>query len=97
MKKSVISVSIGIAIILSACASQPKDNSLIDNVRRKAPGTYSVYAAEIGSSSAMDEATTKALSQCQLDGNKKLSILTTNRELHKLSGLMYLNLFFRCE
>lgn len=89
MKKSV-AVLFTTAITLSGCASIG-DPSLASGVSREGGGIYS--ATEMG----LNNPTRSAVRQCQMDGNKNLSILTSTTERGMYSGKNYAKIIFRCD
>ena len=81
---------IALAMLLTGCATT-RDPTLVSGVERKGGGVYSASALRV-----VDPATA-AVQKCQLDGNKKLSILTSTTERGIASGTNYAVLIFRCE
>lgn len=88
MKKS-IAVIATVAIVLAGCAST-RDPSLASGVTREGGGVYSSDAM------GFNDPTRSAVKQCQMDGDKKLSILTSTT-VRGISGTNYAKLIFRCE
>lgn len=88
MKKRIIAI-ITISIVLAGCAST-RDPSLAPGVYREGGGVYS------SSAMGFNNPTRSAVRQCQMDGNKRLSILTSTTE-RGISGTNYAKLIFRCE
>lgn len=88
MKKS-ITVFFTAVIALAGCAST-SDPSLAPGAKREGSGIYSSSAL------GFNDPTRSAISQCQIDGNKKLSILTSTT-VRGVSGTNYAKLIFRCE
>lgn len=86
MNKIVYLCALGLA--LTGCA--PPDPTLAAGVKRKGGGLYSV--SEMG---FVDPAT-QAVRQCEMDGNKKLSIVTSTTTKGIYSGADYAVLLFRC-
>lgn len=68
------------------------DPSLANGVERKGGGVYSVSGASIMFGDVFDQ----AIQQCQMDGNKKLSILAQSTRVGIYSGNTYPMLVFRC-
>lgn len=76
-----------LAMVVTGCATDP---SLARGVDRKGGGIYS--ASEMG----FNDPAAQAVRQCQLDGNRKVSILTSTTE-RGISGTNYAVLLFRCD
>ena len=89
MKKP-ITVILTVTFVLAGCATT-RDPTLISGVKREGGGIYS--SSEMGFNDPMRS----AIQQCQLDGNKRLSILTSTTIRGIYSGNTYANLFFRCD
>jgi len=88
MKKPIAAI-VTVTIVLAGCAST-RDPSLASGVDREGGGVYS------SSAMGFNDPTRSAVRQCQMDGNKKLSILTSTTE-RGISGTNYAKLIFRCE
>lgn len=86
----IITVTCIAAMSLAACARQ--DPTLAPGVQRKGDGLYSI--SEMGNM-FMDIAA-QAVEQCRMDGNKKLSIVTSTTQMGIVDGRNYAVLLFRC-
>jgi hypothetical protein len=89
MKKP-LAVMLTLTFALAGCATT-HDPTLVSGVKREGSGVYS--SSEMSS----NDPTKAAIQQCQLDGNKRLSILTSTTERGIVSGTNYAKLVFRCE
>lgn len=65
-------VLVALSVFIVGCATQ--DPTLARQVERKGQGIYK--ATSVGVVDGLDE----AVKQCQMDGNKKLDIITTTTE-----------------
>ena len=88
--KNSMAVMLTVTFVLAGCATT-RDPTLISGVEREGGGVYS--SSEMG----FNDPTKSAIRQCQLDGNKRLSILTSTTERGMYSGKNYAKLVFRCE
>ena len=79
-----------LTLFFSGCASL-NDSSLALGVERKGDGLYSVKGT------AFINPTEKAVEQCKIDGNKRMSTVTSTFELGIISGKQHPVLIFRCE
>lgn len=84
-KKIILLIS---AVALSGCAKS--DPTLAPGVYREGDGVYIVNLAGYRQSSA------SAVRQCQLDGNKKLNILSNTSERDEFEERTYAKIIFRC-
>lgn len=89
MKKPILA-TIAITILSSGCASL-NDSTLALGVDRRGDGIYSVKGT------AFINPTEKAVEQCRIDGNKRLSVITSTFERGVISGKEHPVLIFRCE
>lgn len=88
MKRPITAI-VAVVIAVAGCATA-RDPSLASGVDREGGGVYS------SSAMGFNDPTRSAVRQCQIDGNKKLSILTSTTE-RGISGTNYAKLIFRCE
>ena len=85
-----MAVMLTVTFVLAGCATT-RDPTLVSGVDREGDGIYS--SSEMG----YNNPTKSAIHQCQLDGNKRLSILTSTTVRGMVSGKNYAKLVFRCE
>ena len=77
-------------MLLSGCIPKP-DPTLAPGVVRKDDGVYTVDGMSFRDPPLL------AVQQCQMDGNKKLDIMTSTTKRSTYSGNEYSVLIFRCE
>jgi hypothetical protein len=82
-----------ITTIFTGCAGMGGDPSLAPGVQRKGGGLYSISEMD----TLFGDPAERAVQQCQMDGNKKLSIVTSTTKNGMYSGTTYAVLLFRCE
>ena len=82
---------LAIVYLLAVTGCATRDPTLVPGVDREGPDIYS--ASEMG----FNNPTRLAVQQCQLDGNKRLTILTSTTERGMVSGKNYAMLIFRCD